>query len=76
MNFAWAIQQMKEGRKVRRKNFAIAHWYLDDESKDIMCHAPGCRDAHAVVYYLPHIEADDWELIGNPNQFIECEKRS
>jgi hypothetical protein len=74
MNFNSALEQMKEGKKVRRpKWLKESYWMLDKKHYDkIICH----NGTHANVY-IEQIEATDWELYNENNilKMIETEKR-
>lgn len=66
MNFKWAVEMLKEGRKVRRKSWkSDIYFYLNGTIH--------CNQGTA-YFFLNHFEADDWELYSGPIEFCLSDK--
>jgi len=61
MDFMWAVEQMKQGKKVRRELW-MDDYYIKSETKSIISNKNGTY----IKYNIPDIEATDWELFKEP----------
>jgi hypothetical protein len=63
MNFLEAVEQMKQGKKVKRKLFTDNYLYIKDEH---IYHTNGeeCRTL------IKFIEATDWEVVEEPKKTL------
>ena len=54
-DFLWAVSQMKEGKKVKRKDWGTRYLYYDTIIKS--------NYAKPEEWYVEHFEATDWEIV-------------
>jgi len=65
MHFSWAVQQMREGKKVRRKAWdspeKIDYIKINKNTKGLIT-----NNADDRIFYLSDYDATDWELFEEP----------
>ena len=63
MNFAWAIEQLNKGNKVRRSSWEnkAYFWYKHVVNNSIYQHGSGCSDDIQNNPSAVEVFADDWE---------------
>jgi len=61
-DFLWAVSQMKEGKKVKRKDWGTRYLYYDTIIKS--------NYAKPEEWYVEHFEATDWEIVDDDDDII------
>lgn len=69
MNFSWAVQQLREGKKVRRKVWdspgRIDYVEINKDTKGLVTNHGGYR-----IFFLTDYNATDWELFEKPKETL------
>ena len=64
MNFQWAIQQLKEGKKVRRKDWGNPDFYVFMKNENFYYYSTENDPETLYPFRLECFQATDWELFG------------